>query len=74
MIDRAYTIAADNPRALSAEEYRDVLAGYGVNATATRSISEAVKLALEDAKESGQAIVTLGSLYTYGDIIKELGE
>lgn len=74
VIDRAYTIAADNPRALSAEEYRDVLAGYGVNATATRSISEAVKLALEDAKESGKAIVTLGSLYTYGDIIKELGE
>lgn len=72
----AYTITPDNPRALTAGEYADVLRGCGVPATATESISEAVSLAVTKADKCGDAIVCLGSLYTYGEItaeIKKLG-
>lgn len=72
----AFTITPDNPRALTAEEYAEVLRGYGVCTTPTGSISEAVSLALAQADKRGDAIVCLGSLYTYGDItaeIKKLG-
>ena len=72
----AFTITPDNPRALTAEEYAEVLRGYGVCATPTGSISEAVALATSEADKNGDAVVCLGSLYTYGDItaeIKKLG-
>ena len=72
VITRAYTIKADNPRALTSEEYRDTLARYGVDATATDSIDEAVRLAYADGCESGVPVICLGSLYTYGDVIRAL--
>ena len=68
----AYTITPDNPRALTAGEYADVLRGCGVPATATESISEAVSLAVTKADKCGDAIVCLGSLYTYGEITAEI--
>lgn len=68
----AFTITPDNPRALTAEEYAAVLGSYGVSATPTASIAEAVSLATACAAERGEALVCLGSLYTYGDIIKEI--
>ena len=68
----AFTITPDNPRALTACEYADVLRGCGVPATPTASISEAVSLALAQADKRGDAIVCLGSLYTYGEITAEI--
>lgn len=68
----AFTITPDNPRALTACEYADVLRGCGVPATPAVSISEAVSLALAQADKRGDAIVCLGSLYTYGDITAEI--
>ena len=68
----AFTITPDNPRALTAKEYADVLCKNGVRATPTASIHEAVTLAVSEADKRGDAIVCLGSLYTYADIIAEI--
>lgn len=68
----AFTITPDNPRALTAEEYAEVLRKNGVRATPTASISEAVTLAVGEADKRGDAIVCLGSLYTYGEITAEI--
>ena len=68
----AFTITPDNPRALTAEEYARVLEKNGVKATPTASIREAVTLAVSEADKRGDAIVCLGSLYTYCEIIPEI--
>ena len=68
----AFTVTPDNPRALTAEEYAAVLRKNGVSATPTSSIREAVTLAVSAADKSGDAIVCLGSLYTYCEIIPEI--
>ncbi len=70
--ERAYTITPDNPRALSAEEYAEVLRAKGVSARAAGSISEAVSLAYDEARADGVPLVCLGSLYTYGDVTKAI--
>lgn len=67
-----FTITPDNPRALSASDYADVLASYGVESVATAGISEAVQLATVRARKKGEALVCLGSLYTYSDIVSEI--
>lgn len=68
----AFTITPDNPRALSADKYAEVLSEYGVLATPSHNISDALKLGMKSASENNTALVCLGSLYTYVDIIKEL--
>ena len=68
----AFTITPDNPRALTAAEYAAVLSKNGVKATPTASIHEAVTLAVSEADKRGDAIVCLGSLYTYCEIIPEI--
>ena len=66
---RAFTMTPDNPRALAAQEYADVLASNGVNAIAYDSIEAALRDAREQATNDGKALVCLGSLYTYCSII-----
>ena len=70
----AFTITPDNPRALSAEEYANELSKFGTNATATSGIDEAVGLAFSLAKQEKKAIVCLGSLYTYADVLKAVNK
>ena len=70
--DVAFTITPDNPRALSAVEYANVLENYGIKATPCESISEALKLGKEAAREKETALCCLGSLYTYVDVIKAI--
>lgn len=68
----AFTITPDNPRALTAQEYAEVLRKNGVRATPTANIAEAVALAVAEADKNGDAIVCLGSLYTYAEITAEI--
>ncbi len=68
--DRAFTLTPDNPRALSASEYADVLSARGVRAEPFPSIEEAFLAARTAAKKDGKPLLSLGSLYTYTDIIK----
>ena len=70
--ERAYTMTPDNPRALSAEAWAEVLALRGIEAVATDSIDEAVKQAIKAARADNTPVVCLGSLYTYGDVIKAI--
>ena len=67
--DKAYTITPDNPRALSAEEYSAVLRASAVDASACGSIDEAVKRAVNEAKDKKRPLVCLGSLYIYGEVL-----
>ena len=74
VVTRAYTITPLNPRALTAEEYSEALRGFGIEAITIGEIEPAVKRALRDAKADGATLVCLGSLYTYGDVIKYINE
>ena len=67
---RAFTMTPDNPRALSAEEYAEVLKENGVLATPYPDIRAAFTAAKSAARQDGVPLVCLGSLYTYVDISK----
>ena len=69
---RAYTITPDNPRALSADAYAEILRSFGVDATPCENITEAVRSAAARARTDGTALVCLGSLYIYADVIKAI--
>ncbi len=64
----AVTVTPDNPRALSADEYADVLKAKGIEAHSAKTIDEGVKLALSIARERSLPILCLGSLYLYKDV------
>ena len=66
---RAFTLTPDNPRALSAEEYAEVLKEKGVETTPYPSVESALSAAREAAKRDGVPLVCLGSLYTYSSVI-----
>ena len=70
--DRAFTITPDNPRALTAEEYAEELSHFGITATPTVGVGEALRLGMEYAAEQGTALCCLGSLYTYVEVIDAL--
>lgn len=67
--DTVYTITPNNPRALTAKEYAEVIRAQGVLAESTDSISTALSLGRKRAKELGTAMFCLGSLYTYCEVI-----
>jgi dihydrofolate synthase/folylpolyglutamate synthase len=66
---RAFTLTPNSPRALSAREYAKILESKGVPASAYATISDAYNEATRSALRDGKALVCLGSLYTYTDII-----
>ena len=68
----AYTITPDNKRALPAEQFAELLTSLGVPSVANATIAEALAAAKARAKETGSAIVCLGSLYTYVDVMAVL--
>lgn len=70
--DRAFTITPQNPRALPAEEYARVLEGIGIKATSYSSVANALEDAKQYARSSGTALLCLGSLYMYCEVIETL--
>ncbi len=70
--DRAFTLTPDNPRALPAEEYAEVLRGVGIEATPHASVPDALADALDFARATGTPLVCLGSLYMYCEIISRI--
>ena len=68
--ERAFTITPESPRALSASDYAKELSAVGVAATSYDSIEAALAAAKAEAKAENKALICLGSLYTYGDVIK----
>lgn len=71
---RVFTITPNSPRALSAEEYAECIRRNGAKAIPTGSVAEALDRAQEYARANGLAVVCLGSLYTYGEVIKHIEE
>ena len=69
---RAFTITPDNKRALKASDYAAVLSGFGVPSEHFPDIKGALAHAMEEAKRNGKALVCLGSLYTYADVIAQI--
>ena len=66
--DTLFCIRPDNPRALSAEDYALVFESLGVRAVACDSVDVAVESAVSHAKITGASVVSLGSLYMYGEV------
>lgn len=67
--ERVFTVTPpDNPRALPAAEYAAEWQAAGVPATAYGRVDDAVSAALSAAKETGQPLFVLGSLYLYGSV------
>ena len=67
-----YCITPENPRALNADDYAAVFLGLGIQAKGYASPLSALQAATSRAIAEGRAILCLGSLYMYGDIIKAI--
>ena len=65
----AYTFTPENPRALHARDYAEVLKENGIGAAPAETLKEAYETAFEDARKNGRPLVCLGSLYTYKDLM-----
>ena len=68
---KAFTVTPDNPRALDAKDYADVLAKKNVTALPFTSLAEALKTAYSTSKNENTPLVCLGSLYMYSELIEE---
>lgn len=66
--NRAFTLTPDSPRALSAQEYAEVLRTAGIEATSSQSIEQAFNTAKEAAKRDNVPLICLGSLYVYASL------
>ncbi len=67
-----FTITPENPRALTAEKYSEVIREKGAMAHPCKSIGEALMRATDAANKENPAVVILGSLYTYGTVISTI--
>lgn len=66
--EKAFVITPDNPRALSAGQYSEILENEGVSSIPFATIEDAYKTAKEEAKQSKKPLIILGSLYTYASL------
>ena len=71
LVDSFVCITPPNPRKLEAAELAAHLTQVGAKAVASESIEDGVKLALQEAGETG-AVLCFGSLYTIGAIREAL--
>ena len=65
---KAFTLTPDNPRALGADEYAEVLGSAGIEAHPCDSIKGAFERAKSEAKRDGVPLICLGSLYVYASL------
>ena len=68
----AVTVTPDSKRALSANDYAEVLSRHGVNAKHADSISDGVRSAIALGEQYSLPVVCLGSLYLYKDVKAEI--
>ena len=68
--DCAVTLTPDNPRALPAAEYAEVFRAHGIPAEPRDTVAAAVAAGVRAAKEKGEPLIILGSLYTYKDVYR----
>lgn len=78
VFEKIYTVTPDNPRSLPAEKLAEVISEKGVNASAAKTVSEAVELAWQEVCEDADVqkekmLVAFGSLYYLEDVTKAFG-
>ena len=66
--DEVFTVIPNNPRSMDSKVYAEYFNNYGIKASAFKTIDEGVKAALESSAKKDCALVSLGTLYMYGDI------
>ena len=72
LAEQMYCITPNSPRALDSQILADECNVRGVNAKAFSKLEEGVECAYRDAKTQNTALVMLGSLYMYGDVVFSL--
>ncbi len=70
--EKVYCLAPNNPRALEAEKYAQIYKDLGLEAEHFSSVNEAIEKAISDAKNNNKAILCLGSLYMYAQVIESV--
>ncbi len=63
-----FTVRPDNSRAMDADDYAEVFRAEGVTAQGYPTVEAAVHAAMDACKKNKKALLTLGSLYMYGEI------
>lgn len=66
--DEVFTVIPNNPRSMDSKVYAEYFNNYGIKANAFETIDEGVKAALDSSAKKGCALISLGTLYMYGDI------
>ncbi|MBR5322085.1 MAG: bifunctional folylpolyglutamate synthase/dihydrofolate synthase [Clostridia bacterium] len=66
--DEVFTVIPDNPRSMDSKVYAEYFNNYGIKATAFKTIEEGVRAGLKSSAEKDCALISLGTLYMYGDI------
>ena len=69
LVTRFVAVTPDNPRAMPAEELKNILTPFGKPVTACASVSQGVEEALRQAGPQG-LVLAFGSLYMVGDVRK----
>lgn len=72
--EKVFCVTSANPRALDSEKFAAVFEKLGVDSVSCGTVQNAVKEAISLAKNTKLPIVCLGSLYTYGEIAKQIKE
>ena len=66
--ERVFTVRPDNSRALSAEDFAAVFRALGLPAQGYGTVEAAVHAAMEACETHHKPLLTLGSLYMYGEV------
>ncbi len=66
---QVYCITPDNKRALNAKDYAYEFNSLGIKATHYETVPQAMKASFKDAINEGKAILCLGSLYMYSEVV-----
>ncbi len=66
---KVFCLTPNNPRALNAKDYANVYTNLGIEASYHNTVSEAINSAKQDALKSKKAMLCLGSLYMYEEVI-----
>lgn len=70
--NKVFCLTPDNPRALNAKDYAQVFNSLGVEAYHFDTVKEATFNAKNDALNNNKAILCLGSLYMYNEVVDSI--
>lgn len=66
--DEVFTVRPDNPRSMDSKVYAEYYNNYGIKATGYDTIEAGVRAAVESSAKKGCPLISLGTLYMYGDV------